>query len=84
MYRQNSNQACRLFLGFYKYAPIAAIQGDMGWINSKHRRYLNMIKYWNRLIDMQCSRLTKKIFLWDAQCAGDSWTSDIRKIFGLL
>jgi hypothetical protein len=51
-----------VFLGVNKYAPIAAIEGDMGWTLSNTRRRLNMIRYWNTLVNMQENRLPKKNF----------------------
>ena len=36
--------------------------GDVGWLRCKERRFISMIRYWNRLIRMSNKRLTKKIF----------------------
>ena len=59
------NRAIRMFLGVHRFAPISAITGDMGWVPSKIRRFVNMFRFWNRLIKMNDNRLTKKIFQWD-------------------
>ena len=59
------NRAMRFYLGVHRFAPIAGMQGDLGWINSRHRRYKCMIRYWNRLINMNDTRLTKHIFNYD-------------------
>ena len=56
------NKAIRYFLGVHSFAALSAIQGDMGWLNCKFRQQLNVIRFWNRLIDMPDSRLTKHIF----------------------
>ena len=32
------NRACRYFLGLGRYAPNAAINGDMGWVSPEHRQ----------------------------------------------
>lgn len=37
-----------------------------------------MIKYWNRLIKMDNSRLTKKVFLWDKSLCKQNWSSEIK------
>ena len=39
------NRAMRYFLGVHKYAPTAAVQGDMGWISLKYRRYQAMLRF---------------------------------------
>jgi hypothetical protein len=64
--------------------PLLAIFGDMGWIDSKDRRHLDMLRLWNRLVKMDNNRLTKKIFLWDKDHGNLSWNSEIRQIFHSL
>ena len=56
------NRALRLFLGVHRFTSNLGINGDMGWVPSKIRRYVNIIRYWNRLINMDDTRLTKKVF----------------------
>ena len=53
------NIAIRYFLGVHRFTPILAINGEMGWTLSIHRRWVNMIRLWNRLISMDDNRLTK-------------------------
>ena len=59
------NRAMRYFLGVHKYAPNAGLSGDMGWIKHSYNRYLCAFRFWNRLLNMEDSRLTKQIFNWD-------------------
>ena len=70
----------RYFLGVHKYAPTAAVQGDMGWISLKYRRYVAMLKFWNRLVHMDNTRLTKQVFLWCYDNPVNNWCDEIRKI----
>ena len=56
------NRAIRLFLGVHKFTSNLAINGDMGWVSSKIRRYLCILRFYNRLINMQEDRLAKKVF----------------------
>ena len=82
------NRAVRYFLGVHRFTPLLAISGDMGWTLSLHRRWVNMLRLWNRLVSMDNNRLTKKIFLYDLNLnRNNSWCSEIRTIFdkiGLL
>ncbi len=50
------------------------------------RRKSEMLRYWNRLIDMDSERLTKKVFHWDYNSRGKSgnWNGDIYKVFSSL
>ena len=39
------NRAIRYFMGVHRFTPILAITGDMGWITSIHRRWVNMLRF---------------------------------------
>ncbi len=53
------------FLVVQRYAPLPSIDGDMGWSTSDIRSKVAIFRYWNRLIDMDDSRLPKFVFKWD-------------------
>ena len=69
-----------IYLGVHRFTPVLGLQGELGWLSSKTRRKLNMIRYWNRLIQMDNSRLTKRIFLWDYRLNSNNWSSEISQI----
>ena len=75
------NRAIRYFLGVHKFAPILAINGDMGWDNCILRHRLNMVRLWNRLISMPDVRVTKQIFMWDYRLNSNNWAHDMLKLF---
>ena len=50
----------------------------MGWIPSRIRRYVNILRLWNRLIGLSSDRLTRKIFDYDKSCG--EWYKSVRKI----
>ena len=58
------NRAMRFFLGVHRFAPTAGVVGDMGWLSLKYRRFIAMLRFWNRLIAMNESRIAKRIFTW--------------------
>ncbi|ESO98409.1 hypothetical protein LOTGIDRAFT_159217 [Lottia gigantea] len=47
---QIQNRAIRYFLGLHRFTPKAALNGDMGWLPPHVKRWLNMLKMWNRII----------------------------------
>ena len=53
-------RAFRYFLGVNRFCPIAGMQGDMGWVSHNLERYVNMVRFWNRINLMDDNRLTKK------------------------
>ncbi len=58
------HKAILIFLGVHRYAPLPAIDGDMGWSSCDTRMKVAMFRYWNRLIDMDDSRLPKSVNFW--------------------
>ena len=78
------NRAIRWYLGVHKYAPNLAINGEMGWVNSDIRRKVEMLRYWNKLLDMDDNRLTKKVFQWDHTTKVKNWNGDMYKLFEQL
>ena len=77
----------RYFLGVNRFTPVAAILGEMGWLPARYRRWLCMIRYWNRLNTLKDTRLTKILFWSDyANCARgkDNWCAEIKTIFNTL
>ena len=59
------NIAARVFLGLNKFAPILSIQGDIGWNFCKTRIDVNILRFWNRIVNTEPSRICKHVFLWD-------------------
>ena len=56
------NRAACCFLGVHKFATILAVQGDVGWLPGSIRRKCEMIRLWNRLLNMSDDRVNKKSF----------------------
>ena len=55
-------KAIRCFLGVNKYAPVAVIEGDMGWITPETRHKLEILRTWNNLVAMDDKRLPKLVY----------------------
>ena len=53
----------------------------MGWVSTKIGQHVNMVRFWNRLINMNENRLTKRIFMWDFTLSNNNWSMDM---FNLL
>ena len=74
------NRIIRYFLGVHKCTSNAVIQGDMGWILPHIRRQLNCLRMWNRLLDLDANRITKRIFIWDYTRNKLNWCRDVNNI----
>ena len=77
------NRAIRVYLGVHKFAPLLALEGDMGWMSCEHRQHLSILRLWNRILKLPDDRLTKKIFIDDyylAQSGHRNWCWNVFKI----
>ena len=59
------NRAIRAYLGVHNKSSNLAINGDVGWLEPDIRGKLEMTRMWDRLVNMDDNRLTKRVFLWD-------------------
>ncbi len=74
-------RSMRYFLGVNKYTPTHALYGDMAWVNMpKYRRWKSQLRLWNRLVEMENSRLTRRVFIWDSTLCPNNWSSDTFEI----
>jgi len=77
-------RAIRYFLGLPPKTPLCALQGEVGWYTQRSKKWLVMVRFWNRLMKMSNDRITRKIFDWDWEKGNDSWAQDMKYIFGKL
>ena len=78
------NRAIRYFLGGHRFAPLLAINGDVGWLPSIYRRWLNIIRFWNRLNTLDNQRLTKLVFDKDYEKCRNNWCHELKDILSRL
>ena len=78
------NKAIRYFLGVHNFTAIPAIQGEMGWLPSKYRKYLCMLRFWNRLVKMSPDRLTRQVFIAEYNSSNHNWSKEIKNILSTL
>lgn len=79
------NRAIRFFLGVHNFASNAAINGDMGWTPAHIRHKINMLRFWNRLIEMDNERITKKVFMYELNnMQQKTWCAEVKQLLSLL
>ena len=64
----------------HRFAPKFAINGDVGWLPTKERRWFNILRYWNRVVNMDEGRVCKKVCLWDYNICHNNWSSEVKDI----
>ena len=77
------NRAARYYLGLHRFTPIPALRGELGWNDVYIDRWINMVRFWNRLLKLEDNRLTSRVFQWDWNLSmyNKNWCSDIKGIF---
>ena len=61
--------AIQYFMGVHRFATLLAVYGDTGWIPSQYRRWINIIRYWNRDVSALPEMFLKLITI-DAETIG--------------
>jgi hypothetical protein len=74
------NRAIRSFLGVNKYAPIAGMEGDMGWTPPIVRRKLEILRLWNRIVGLEDDRLPRQIYN-TMNKRNEMWVQNVKEIF---
>ena len=73
----------RIYLGVHRFAPNAAVSGDMGWTSPSTRRKITMLRFWNKLVDMDNNRTTKLLFNENLSLSNikGAWSYGMKKVF---
>ena len=58
------HRAIRFFMGLGKYAPIDAINGDMGWKPASVKQWSCVFRHWTRCNGMSVDRINHRVFVW--------------------
>ncbi len=76
-------RASRYYMGVHPKTSILALISDMGSPTSQIKRHGNMIRYWNRLINMNDNRLAKQIFIYDISKCNSNWSSEVKSLLNV-
>ena len=81
------NWSMRYYLGVHRFAPVTALIGDTGWLPSILRQWLPNIRFWNRLLQIDDTKLIKSVFNHGFIICESNWCSNLRTVLtkiGLL
>ena len=74
------NRLSRFYLGVHRFAPVAATKIEMNWLDPRKLRWIEMLRYYNRLVKMDGDRLPRYIYDWDKSLNREAWASEIEYI----
>ena len=78
------NRIIRFFLGVHKFAPLASTKIEMDWLEMRGRRWLEMLRLYNRIAAMPDWRLPKLVYKWDISLGLNSWAAEVQHIAASL
>ncbi len=73
-------RASRFYMGVHRLSAIPRIQGDMGWSDCTDRWSVEIIRLYNRFVNMDQSRLNRALFLFDKSANGHNWSKKAKKV----
>ncbi len=73
-------RASRFYMGVHRLSAIPGIQGDMGWLDCPDRWSVEIIRLYNRFVNMDHSRLNRALFLFDKSANGHNWSKKVKKV----
>ena len=78
------NRVFRYYLGTHRFAPNAAVHLEMGQMCIHHKRWLEIVRLYNRFCEMKTDRLPKKVMQWEISSGNKGWFGDLKCITNLL
>lgn len=73
------NRAARYFLGVNRFCPLPCLNLETGWLTGRRRRHLCVLRYYNRLLNMNENRIPRKIFFNTKNNEG-SWANQVKHL----
>ncbi len=74
------NRMIRYYLGVHKFAPVPAMQLEMDWLDTRYQRWIEMVRFRNRIAQMDDHRIPLLIHNWDVSLQRDAWAKQVEHI----
>ena len=71
------NRIGRFFLGVHRFAPLVATWTEMNLVSMKKSRWIEMLRLFNRIVNMKPNRLPKLILASDLKAGAKGWLGDL-------
>ena len=78
------NRINRYYLGVHRFTPVAASSIEMDLPDYRYLRWLEMLRYFNRIQNLSEERLPRAMFEFECKHRGDGWLKDIVHITQVL
>ena len=78
------NRISRYYLGVHRFTPNAAVSIEMDLMDLQQTRWIEIMRYYNRVQNLEPDRLPKIVLVWDKSTGGKQWLGDVKKIAHIL
>ena len=68
----------------HKFAAVSVTGLEMGYANIQHTRWLEMLRYHNRIMELDSHRLPKIVYEWEKSLGSKGWIEDVGNIASAL
>ena len=74
------NRVCHYYLGVHKFTPVAATKIIMDWPDMKSLRWVEILRYRNRLSEMDSQKLPVKLYHLEKSLKIKGWVQNVESI----
>ena len=78
------NRVKHFYLGINGFAPNAGVSIKFDWLDAKYMRWLEMLRFFKRLITMEDHRWPKIVHRWGASLRTKGWADQISHVLNYL
>ena len=78
------NKISRFYLGVHRFAPVPATSIEMNIPNIQFTRWLEMLRYHNRIANLNDDRLPRIVYNHDVNVGRKSWVHEVENIARIL
>ena len=64
------------------FAQLHALHGDLGWKSIHIGLKINMLRLWNKIVNMSNRRIPRMVFIWECNLGLNNWCSEVEQILG--
>ncbi len=74
------NRVQHYYLGVNCFSPVAATSLEFDWLDAKMQRWVELVRYLNRVKSMSDDRWPVKVLRWDSSLKATGWATEVEHI----
>ncbi len=78
---ENSTKGTKVLYGGPPKTPLLALEGDTGWLHPSVSRYVELLRFWNKVLKEDDNIITCRLFDYDYKLCKGNWCYEIKQWF---